>query len=128
MYASVQKHDLPASWFFRFFGRAGSVVVLAIWLVMVIADFFRIGAPVLENYYQAALLGVVFVGYFAGWHNEVLGGALAIAGTIGFVALYLVMFGVYPAAGVEWLAAPGVFYLIAHYLDKPCIQSESSQP
>jgi len=127
MYASVYKHDLSASEILRFCGRAGGIAALAIWLMLVVVDFFRNGAPVMANYYQAAMLGIVFVGYAAGWRDEVLGGALAVAGTVAFIALELAMFGVYPPAGVELFAVPGACYLLAHYLDKPRNQSASSQ-
>ena len=126
MYASVQKRVLPASEFFRFCGRAGGIVVMALWSMMVIADFFYIGAPAVNGWFQAALLAVVFMGYAIGWRNEPLGGALAVVGTFGFVVLNLAQVGMYPDAGAKWFAAPGICYLIAYYLDKPRDQHASS--
>ena len=49
-------------------GRA--LIIVLSWLAMVIADLFRRGMPVIENYYQAAVLAVVFVGYAVGWRRE----------------------------------------------------------
>jgi hypothetical protein len=127
MYASAQKHDFPASEMFRFCGRTGGVVILAIWLIMVVVDLFLTGAPVIENYYQAALLGIVFIGYAAGWRDGLVGGALAIVGTAAFSVLDRVRCGGDPAPGVEWFAAPGACYLLAHYLDKHRNHIASSQ-
>jgi len=121
-------HDLPAPSLFRFCGRAGGVIILAVWMLMVALEFVHWGAPVIDNYYQAAFLGFVFIGYAVGWHYEVLGAALVIVGTLGFMALNLVLFKMAPTSGAEWFAAPGVFYLIAHYLDTVRGKQMSSQP
>ena len=117
MYASVQKHDVPPSALFRYCGRAGALIIVVSWLALVIVEFIRSGLPVMANYYQGAMLGIVFVGYAVGWRKELLGGALAILGTIGFVVLNAVMFASFPVSGAEGFAVPGVFYVIAHYLD-----------
>ncbi len=94
-----------------------ALIIVLSWLAMVIADLFRRGMPVIENYYQAAVLAVVFVGYAVGWRKEALGGALAILGTIGFIALNAVMFPAMPNSQVVGFAVPGLFYLAAHYVD-----------
>jgi hypothetical protein len=127
MYASVPSRHVPYSWLFRYCGRASGLIIVVGWLVLVITDVARLGLPVLSNYYQAAMLAIVFIGYAVGWHYELLGGALTIVGTVGFVALYIAMFGVLPPAGVLCFAIPGVCYLIAHTLDKPHEEQMSSQ-
>jgi hypothetical protein len=117
MYASIQKHDVSTSELFRCCGRTGALIIGLSWLALVIFELFRSGPPVIENYYQGAMLAIVFVGYAVGWRNETLGGALAILGTIGFVVLNAVMFAYLPIVGALGFAAPGVFFLIAHFLD-----------
>ena len=117
MYTTIQNRQVSDSSLFRYCGRAGGVIVIASWLVMVVVETVRQGPPVLENYYQAIPLAMIFAGYAIGWHKEVLGGLLAVVGTFAFIAQFVAMFGVLPGAGAGWCAAPGVFYLIAHYLD-----------
>lgn len=117
MYTSVQNRHVSDSWLFRYCGRAGGLIVMGSWLVVVVAETVRKGPPVLENYYQAVPLAVIFAGYAVGWRKEILGGLLAIAGTVAFIAQYVTMFGTLPGTGAVWFAAPGLFYLIAHYLD-----------
>ena len=127
MFASAHKHDFPLSALFRFCGRAGGVIVLALWALLVGIEFLRSGAPSGNNYVQAAFLGIVFLGYAIGWRRELLGGALTLVGTCGFIAFNQALMGA-PLLGSIWFAAPGVFYLIAHYLDEPHNQQWSGQP
>ena len=117
MYTSIQNRQVSDSWLFRYCGRAAGLIVAASWLVAVIVDATRQGLPVVENYYQAIPLALIFTGYAVGWRKEILGGLLTIVGAFAFIAQYVAMFGIYPDAGAGWFAAPGVFYLIAHYLD-----------
>ncbi len=76
MYASIQRQEASSSTLFRHCGRAGGLIIVAGWLTLVIVEFFRSGPPVIENYYQGAMLAIVFVGYAVGWRKEALGGAL----------------------------------------------------
>lgn len=117
MYTSIQNRQVSDSSLFRYCGRAGGLIVMASWLVVVVVEAVRQGPPVLENYYQAIPLAMIFAGYAIGWRKEILGGLLAIVGALAFIAQYVAMFGVFPNAGAVWFAAPGVLYLIAHYLD-----------
>jgi hypothetical protein len=126
MYASVPSRGVSYSWLIRYFGRVSGILLAVGWLAFVIADFVRGGVPVLSNYYQGAMLAIVFIGYVVGWRYEVLGGALTIVGTLGFMALYLAMFKVAAPVGIVCFAVPGVCYLIAHGLDKPHQEQMSS--
>jgi hypothetical protein len=117
MFTSVQNRHVSDSWLFRYCGRAGGLIVMGSWLVAVVVETVRKGPPVLENYYQAVPLAVIFAGYAVGWRKEILGGLLAIVGTVAFLAQYVTMFGILPGTGAAWFAVPGVFYLIAHYMD-----------
>ena len=128
MYAAIQKHDASSSALFRYCGRAGALIIAGSWLALVIIEYFRNGPPVIENYYQGAMLAMVFVGYAVGWRHETLGGALAILGTIGFVVLNAVMFAYLPISGSVGFAAPGVFYLISHYLDRRHVVEREWRP
>ncbi len=117
MYTSIQNRQVSDSSLFRYCGRAGGLIVMASWLVVVVVEAVRQGPPVLENYYQAIPVAMIFAGYAVGWRKELLGGLLAIVGTLVFIAQYVAMFRVFPDAGAAWFAAPGVLYLIAHYLE-----------
>jgi hypothetical protein len=117
MYTSVQNRHVSDSWLFRYCGRAGGLIVMGSWLAGVVVETVRKGPPVLENYYQAVPLALIFAGYAVGWRKEIVGGMLAILGTIAFIAQYVAMFGLLPGTGAVWFAAPGFFYLLAHYLD-----------
>jgi len=117
MYTSIQNRQVSDSWLFRYCGRAGGLIVIGGWLIVVVFEMLREGPPVLDNYYQAIPLVVIFAGYAVGWRKEILGGVLAIVGTVAFMTQYVTMFGLLPGGGALWFAAPGVFYLIAHYLD-----------
>jgi hypothetical protein len=127
MYASVEKQEIPTPWLFRFCGRVGGLVVLVTWLGYVAVELIRSGAPVLENYFQGVMLAIVFIGYIAGWRYELLGGALTIVGTIGFIALYVTMFHTMPLYGAAWFAFPGVCFILAHYLESPSDERASSE-
>src|SRR4051812_21716655 len=115
MYTSVQNRHVSDSCLFRYCGRAGGLIVMGSWLVVVVVETVRKGPPVLENYYQAVPLALIFAGYAVGWRKEIVGGMLAILGTIAFIAQYVAMFGLLPGTGAVWFAAPGFFYLFAHY-------------
>jgi hypothetical protein len=112
---------------FRYCGRAGGLIVVASWLVFVVVELTRIGPPIVENYYQAIPLALIFTGYVVGWSKEILGGLLTIVGAFAFIVQYVAMFGVLPGAGAVWFAAPGVFFIIAHYLDARHGKEQSSR-
>jgi len=116
MYASVQKPVSLAS-VFRYCGRAGALIAFITWLNFVLLELLINGLPVTANYYQGAMLAVVFFGYAVGWQYEAIGGAFTILGTIGFFALNAVLFGYTPLFETVGFAVPGIFYLIAHYLE-----------
>lgn len=128
MYASIQNHNASSPALFRYCGRVGGLIIVAGWLALVIVEFFRNGSPVIENYYQGAMLVIVFVGYAVGWRHEALGGALAILGTVGFVVLNAVIFAYLPISCAVGFAAPGMFYLIAHYLDGRHVVKQEWRP
>jgi hypothetical protein len=92
-------------------------MVMTFWAVMVGTDFRFGGPPAQELYLQAAAIAVIFTGYVSGWWSEVAGAILVVGGTVAlFVMCYFVESHL-PAEGA-WLAAPGLFYAVAHYADK----------
>jgi hypothetical protein len=118
MYASFEKHEIPISAVFRFCGRTGALLIAVSWLAFVVIEYLRTGPPVVESYYQGAMLAIVFAGYAVGWRQEALGGALAIIGTLGFVLLNTLLLEFEPNAASAGFAVPGLFYLGAHYLNR----------
>jgi len=118
MYASIPDRQVSYSWFFRNCGRLGGLIVMASWILMAVYEASRSGAPVPEAYLQAGALAVVFAGYAIGWSKEVLGGALAVAGTVLFYVVHVVTFHSPPAPTVALLAVPGIFYMLARYSDE----------
>jgi len=117
MYASTQHQPVTYASLFRTFARLGGILVMGFWAVMVVADLIFEGPPSPEMYVQGAALAVVFAGYVAGWWKEVLGAALAIGGTLLLYTVCFRMQAYMPLEGL-WLAAPGMFYALAHFADK----------
>jgi len=115
MYASTQRRQLLSSWFFRCCGRTSSVVIVLGWLYAVIAESIRTGPPVVENYLQFVPLAIVFAGYAIGWRKELLGGITVLFGTLASIWLDIRILDAAPLVGMLCFAAPGVFYLLAHY-------------
>jgi hypothetical protein len=123
MYASTQYEPVTYASLFRTSARLGGILVIGFWVVMFVTDLLWEGAPAPEAYPQAAVIAVVFAGYVAGWWKEILGAVMAIGGT---VALFILCYrtGNYLSPEGLWLAAPGVFYALAHYADeKHAVQS-----
>ena len=118
MYASIQDRQASYSWLFRNCGRLGGLIVMAAWVVLAGNEFYRQGLPAPESYAQGAALAIVFAGYVIGWRKEMLGGVLAVAGTLAFIVLHVAVFKELPRPGVAWFAAPGVFYMLARSLDE----------
>lgn len=119
MYVSAHHHDHHVSyaWLFRNCGRLGGVIVMAFWILLVAGEMKRSGSPAPDAYLQAGSLAIVFAGYLVGWRKEKLGGVLAIAGTILFYMVHIVVFGVLPMPAASLLAAPGAFYLLARRME-----------
>ena len=118
MYAST--HVCPTSYasLFRTLGRLGGIIVMASWIAMVLREAWYQGAPPADGYFQAGALAVVFAGYIVGWWKEILGGALAVVGTMAFYAVCMSILDFPPLPEAAMLAAPGIFYMLAHRADK----------
>jgi len=118
MFASVQDRHLSYSWLFRNCGRLGGLIVMASCVALAIYDITRNGAPAPEAYFQAGALAIVFAGYVIGWSREMLGGALAVVGTVLFYVLHIVTIGSAPLPTAALFALPGIFFMLARYLDE----------
>lgn len=118
MYASVHDHHhVSYAWFFRQSARVGGVFVIACWTALAIAELFRAGPPAPDAYLQGGAIAIVFAGYLIGWRREMLGGALAVLGTLAFYVTHAMTFADPPLPAAALLAAPGLFFLLARYLD-----------
>ncbi len=71
-----------------------------------------------DAYLQAGALAIVFVGYVIGWKKEMLGGVLAVLGTIAFYIVNLVVFHAPPLPEAALLAVPGIFYMLAQGVEE----------
>jgi hypothetical protein len=116
MYASIQRGQLLSSWFFRCCARASGVAIFLGWLCAVVSELFLTGLPVKENYLQVVPVAAIFAGYAIGWRKELLGGMLAVFGAMASVWVDAAVLG-NAVTGMLWFAVPGIFYLLAHYLD-----------
>jgi len=119
MYTSVRRPRAFDLNFLRWCARASAVVLVVIWLALVLAEavLFHFEAPT-EAIYQAVALAIVFAGYAIGWRKELVGGAIAILGTVLFFAVNLVTIESLPPVEAALFAAPGVLYLLAWYGEK----------
>ncbi len=118
MYASTQDRQVSYSWLFRNCGRLGGLIVMAGWAVLAVYEATRSGAPAPEAFFQAGALAIVFAGYVIGWSKEMLGGALAVAGTVLFYVSHAVTFGSAPLPTAALLAVPGIFFMLARYSEE----------
>jgi hypothetical protein len=115
MYISLRQRHTPYPTLFRWCGRAGGVILVLAWAILVALEMAKPDAvpPSVHACYQAVALAVVFAGYALGWRKELAGGVLVVIGTMAFFAVhYLTSMG--PAdPSAAWFAAPGVLYLLA---------------
>lgn len=108
---------VPNSVLCRWCGRAAAVILFVSWIVLFITEFSRQGAPSSDTYLQAVALAVVFAGYFVGLWSELVGGTMAILGTIAFVTVCMIVTGLPLRIDLLWFAAPGVCYLLAQHFE-----------
>src|SRR5690349_3237309 len=91
MYASFPTRSADASSAVRWFARASGLVLIAMWLAYFFDELLRHGYGLQgTSYMQGAVLAVIFAGYILGWVKEVLGGMLAVVGTIVYCLLGVV--------------------------------------
>jgi hypothetical protein len=114
MYASTQKHPVSYATLFRNCGRLGGVFVIVSWAVLVSKELYYQGAPLPDLYLQAAALGIIFAGYVVGWWRELLGGVLAVLGTIAFYIVCVEILEITVLPETILLAVPGIFYMLAY--------------
>jgi hypothetical protein len=117
MYTFAQRPYVFDANFFRWIGRMSALVLAVIWAVMVVSEAiaFRFQIPAMRTFYQAAAMGIVFGGYAIGWRQELIGGLLAIVGTLVFYAVHVATLETLPEMAAALFAVPGVFYLLAWY-------------
>jgi hypothetical protein len=118
MNASTGMRYVPNSVLLRWCGRAASIVLIVGWVILFAVDLRRSGIPSSETYPQAASLAIVCAGYIVGWRNELVGGALAIVGTVAFFMACVVPMNVLPQPGAIMFAVPGVCYLLARHFER----------
>ncbi len=120
MYASIHKHDLTYSEFFRDCAAAGAAIIAVSWLGLLVSEAIRAREwiPNMGAFQQAIVLGIVFSAYAIGWRRELIGAVAAILGTVAFFAITYLNVGVIPPLPAAWLAVPGVLYLFAWYFGR----------
>jgi uncharacterized membrane protein len=117
MHTNIQRPFVFDSYWFRTGARACAAVLIGGWIALVLAEAIRnrFDMPSPENLYQGVTLAVVFVGYAIGWKKELVGGFMAILGTLAYFAVNRFTTGGFPGIGAALFAAPGVLYLLARY-------------
>jgi hypothetical protein len=120
MHTNIQRPIVFDSYLFRAAGRACAAVLIAIWIVLVLAEAIRnrFEMPSALTQYQGLTLAAVFAGYAIGWRNVLVGGLIAILGTLAFFALNRLMADGFPGIGAALFAAPGVLYLLSWYSER----------
>lgn len=115
MYASPRRYHVPIAHMFRDVAAASGAALVAMWFVMLALETVTTGEliPNIRSYAQALVLAGVFAGYAIGWRHELIGAALAIAGTGLFFAVGYSEVGAMPPLPAAWFAIPGVLYLLA---------------
>ena len=108
---------VPNSVISRWCGRAAAIILFVSWMILFVTEYSRQGAPSSDTYLQAVALAVVFAGYLVGVWNELVGGVMAVLGTIAFVAVCLMITGLPLRLDLFLFAAPGVCYLLAHHFE-----------
>jgi hypothetical protein len=115
MHTNIQRPFVFDSYRFRAGARACAAVLIGGWIALVLAEAirnrFEMPSPLTQ--YQGLTLAAVFAGYAIGWRNELVGGLIAILGTLAFFAVNRFMAGGFPGMGAALFAAPGVLYLLA---------------
>jgi hypothetical protein len=126
MFAST--HSVHESAFqIRSLARLMAITIVSLWTVLFVAELFKDPAakwpPVL--YVQGAILAVIFTGYASGWRKELLGGWLAIGGTVALISAVVATnnHNIH-TANVAWFAVPGVLYLMARHYDRRAAQPD----
>jgi hypothetical protein len=120
MHTNIQRPIVFDSYWFRAGARTCAVVLIAVWIALVVAEAirsrFEMPSPLTQ--YQGLTLAAVFAGYAIGWRNELVGGFIAILGTLAFFALNRFMAGGFPGSGAALFAVPGILYLLAWYNER----------
>ncbi len=128
MHVSSHFHAHPVSWseLCRWSARASAIVLMACWVVYAVVELFNPDFHLTpELKVQGVALAFVFAGYAVGWRHEVVGGLMAVAGTLAFFAINAWAVGQAPQLPAAWFAAPGVLMLIAQRLSP---DGDSHQP
>ena len=122
MNTAIQIHDVPATQVLRGVGRVSAAILFCAWLALFISELVqrKVVNPSGDEFVQLAMLAVVFAGYAIGWRHELVGGLLAVLGTIAFlVAVYTLNLPLVAGIGaVTLFALPGVLYLLTWNLDR----------
>jgi hypothetical protein len=118
MNTSAQLRNVSNATLFRWFGRAAGIALFVVWVIVVADEFAKQGMPFRGLYLQAAGLAIVFAGYFAGWWNELLGGAIVLVGTAVYFAMCVLTLQGPPRPETIFFAVPGVCYLLARYFER----------
>jgi hypothetical protein len=123
MHTDLQRRFVFDTYWFRAGARATAAVLASIWLVMVLAEAIRarFEIPSRESLYQAVVIAIVFAGYAIGFRKELVGGLIAILGTLAFFAVNRFFVGGFPSVEAALFAAPGILYVLAWYSERQTV-------
>lgn len=126
MYASSHHHSHSNSEIFRESAAACGATLFVCWLGLLIAEVVRSGdvVPNIHSFPQALVLALVFASYAIGWGHKLLGGLLAIVGTVVFFVVGYLSMQVAPPLPAAWFAVPGVLYLLAWAFEEKHLRVE----
>ena len=98
---------------YRVAAAACGAALVLLWMVFVAGEAIEFDqwVPNIYGYNQAIVLAALFASYAIGWRHELVGGILAIVGTVAFFVVGYC--GTLPGLSAVWFAAPGVLYLLA---------------
>ena len=115
MNATWVRNPLPTARLLSWGAKVCGVMLFVGWVVFVINELAKnhFVLPGAQEFYQAGVLAVVFVGYLVTRRHALVGSALAIGGTICYFAVVFMTSGMLPELNAAWFAAPAVLTLAA---------------
>jgi hypothetical protein len=115
MYTSLRGHQVPIAQVLRSAAAACGAILVLCWVGMFVFEGIRLQRwiPNFHSHNQALVLVLVFASYAIGWRHELIGGLVAIVGTVAFFQIGYVGANAFPPLPVAWLASPGVLCLLA---------------
>jgi hypothetical protein len=120
MYASkLEKYSFAAE--LRWLARTSAEIIAVLWTGYFVVELYMPDNAKwpLDLLAQGAILAVIFAGYVIGWRHELVGGWLAILGTVALVAAMIIFYRMrLDSLYLAWFSLPGVLFLMARHYDR----------